>query len=332
MFTFAWPLAFLLLPLFWLMQKYRQKNISKNDVLLRVPFLTQVDAFNQDTAAVSMGLNSRKKFLAFSIWLLFILALANPRWLGEPTPITQSGHNIMLAVDLSPSMEIPDFTENQQTKNRLETVKEVAINFIKKRRGDKLGLILFGSKAYLQTPLTIDRLTVSNMLVDATIGLAGGRTAIGDAIALAIKKFVNEDVKSRILILLTDGGNNSGSIDPKEAAALAKDNQIKIYTVGIGASQMLISGMFGPQVINPSVDLDEELLKKIATITNGQYFRAQDKQTLAEILNAIDKLEPIEMSAKTLRPMTSLFYWPLTAALILLLIFIYPNFRVKSRI
>lgn len=325
MFTFAWPLAFLLLPLLWIAQHHLPRLQKHKEAMLRVPFLSRIQTLNQTSTSFMIRPFYLRQFFGISAWGLLIFACANPQWLGTPLPIKQDGRNIMLAIDLSPSMEIPDFQRNNNTINRLQIVKGVAAEFIEKRLGDKLGLILFGSKAYLQTPLTFDRKTVRNMLNDATIGLAGERTAIGDAIGLAIKKFSTENTKSRILILLTDGGNNSGVIDPLDAAELAKDNQIKIYTVGIGASQMIVRGLFGSQYINPSADLDEGLLKQISSITQGQYFRAQDEKTLVNILEAINQLEPISAENKTARPITPLFYWPLAVALIFFSLLIFPN-------
>lgn len=323
MFTFAWPLAFLLLPLPWVAAKFFPVTQKQNEAVLRVPFLERIQALQQQSTSIVTS--HYKQFLAFGTWIFLMMACANPQWLGEPLPVKQEGRNIMLAIDLSSSMEIPDLQRNNHMISRLETVKEVATNFIEKRHGDKLGLILFGSKAYLQTPLTFDRKTVSTMLNDATMGLAGGRTAIGDAIGLAVKKFGSENKKSRILILLTDGANNSGDIEPLEAAELAKDNQIKIYAVGIGATEMVVRGIFGNQVVNPSADLDEELLKKISSMTQGEYFRAQDEKTLVKILDAINQLEPISADNKTARPITSLFYWPLAVALICLVLLIFPR-------
>lgn len=332
MFTFAWPLVFLLLPLFWFVQKYWPQTEKTNEAMLRIPFLFRIQALNQPSGASFIFPKRLKQFFCISIWFLLILACANPQWLGTPVPITQAGRNIMLAIDLSRSMEIPDLQRQNRTLSRLQTVKDVAAGFIEQRHGDKLGLILFGSRAYLQTPLTLDRKTVRNMLDDATIGLAGGLTAIGDAIGLAVKKLSEENIKSRILILFTDGVNNSGSIDPLEAAELAKDNQIKIYTVGIGASQIVMSGIFGPQAVNPSADLDETTLKKISNLTQGQYFRAQDEKALVNILEAINQLEPINATSNTMRPITALFYWPLAGALLLISVLIFPNFSMKPRL
>jgi Ca-activated chloride channel family protein len=328
MFRFAWPYVFLLLPLLWLVKMYMPAS-KKNDVMLRVPFLLRIQELNQDASSVVILPKRLKQFLSLGAWLLLIVACANPEWLGAPLPITRACHNIMLAIDVSPSMGIPDLQRNNRTMNRLQTIKIVAGPFIEKRYGDKFGLIVFGSKAYLQTPLTIDRKTIYSMLNDTTVGLAGESTAIGDAILLGVKKLSVENIKSRILILLTDGANNSGMVDPIEAAEVAKNNQIKIYTIGIGARKMMVSGFFGTRYVNPSADLDENLLKKISQMTHGQYFRAQDDKTLENILESINQLEPIDTQVDVIRPITALFYWPLAMALLLMLIFLFPNLNTK---
>lgn len=315
MFTFAWPYVFLLLPLAWVVQRFFPNKKLNDDVMLRVPFFSRLQTLNQKNT-LSVLPNNLKQFYAAGAWILLLIACANPQWLGDPLPVQQEGRNIMLAVDLSPSMNIPDLERNNHLINRLQSVKTVAAGFIDQRQGDKLGLILFGSKAYTQTPLTFDRKTVRNMLDDATIGLAGDHTAIGDALGLAVKKFSTENDKSRILILLTDGGNNAGVIDPMDAAELAKQNKIKIYTIGIGSSQLAINGLFGARVVNPSSDLDETLLKNIASKTDGQYFRAEDQTALKHILDSINQLEPVSSDNKTVRPITALFYWPLAFALL----------------
>ena len=330
MFTFAWPLIFLLLPLLWVVQKYFPGKPSNHEAMLRVPMLVRVEVLSNTPGSSRLPVNL-KQFYGFCAWILLLAACANPQWLGEPLPIHQDGRNIMMAVDLSPSMSIPDLQRGNNMINRLQSVKEVAAGFIDKRQGDKIGLILFGSKAYVQTPLTFDRQTVHSMLDDATIGLAGDHTAIGDALGLAVKKFTPENIKSRVLILLTDGANNTGMIDPMEAAELAKQNNIKIYTIGIGASRMEISNGFGTQMINPSADLDEALLKNIASKTEGQYYRAEDRASLEQILAAINTLEPVSADNKTARPITALFYWPLAFALLFISLIILPNFKVTLR-
>jgi Ca-activated chloride channel family protein len=330
MFTFAWPHVFLLLPLIWIVQKYFPSKRANDEAMLRVPFLSRLQTLNQHIS-VSVLPGNIKQLFVLCAWSLLLIACANPQWLGEPLPMRQDGRNIMLAVDLSPSMAIPDLQRGNNLINRLQSVKTVADDFIDKRQGDKLGLILFGSKAYIQTPLTFDRKTVRSMLDDASIGLAGDHTAIGDALGLAVKKFATENIKSRVLILLTDGGNNSGVIDPMDAADLAKQNKIKIYTVGIGASKLEINNGFGSQMINPSADLDEPLLKNIASKTDGQYFRAEDQAALSTILDSINKLEPVSSDIQTARPITALFYWPLAAALLFFILIIFPTLQVNLR-
>jgi len=180
-----------------------------------------------------------------------------------------------------------------------------------------LGLILFGSQAYLQTPLTFDRLTVSNLLYEAAIGLAGKETAIGDAIGLAIKRLRDQSEEDRVLILLTDGANTAGSVDPKKAADLAAQEKVRVYTIGVGADDMLIPSLFGARRVNPSTELDEETLQTIADKTGGRYFRARDTESLNEIYRLLDQLEPVAMDEDTLRPVKELYAWPLAAALLL---------------
>ena len=194
--------------------------------------------------------------------------------------------------------------------------------FIEKREGDRLGLVLFGENAYLQTPLTFDLKTVQFMLDETEIGLAGAsRTAIGDGIGLSIKRLRERPAENRVLILLTDGRNNSGVLDPIEAAKLAKHAGIKIYTIGVGADkQMRRSLLFGTQTFNPSAELDEATLKVVAKHTGGQYFRARSSEELVEIYNLLDKLEPVEDKPEIYRPIQEIYFWFLLSAFVFLLL------------
>jgi len=214
-------------------------------------------------------------------------------------------------------MQMEDFKIKGKTVNRLEATKYVAHEFIDKRVGDRVGLILFGRQAYLQTPLTFDRKTVNTLLLEAEIGLAGKETAIGDAIGLAIKRLKDKDKESRVLILLTDGENTAGEITPLKAAELAALNDLKIYTIGIGADEIIRRTFFGTQRINPSADLDEKTLTAIATKTGGRYFRARDTKGLQKIYALLNKLEPTEKESQHFRPISALYYWPLTGAFII---------------
>uniref|UniRef100_UPI000533FF62 Hypothetical membrane spanning protein n=1 Tax=Aliivibrio fischeri (strain ATCC 700601 / ES114) TaxID=312309 RepID=UPI000533FF62 len=218
---------------------------------------------------------------------------ARPVWYGEPVDIQPEHRDMMLVVDLSGSMAEEDMkTSNGDFVDRLTAVKQVVSDFIDQRKGDRLGLVLFGDHAYLQTPLTFDRNTVREQLDRTVLNLVGQRTAIGEGLGLATKTFIESNAPQRTIILLSDGANTAGVLEPLEAAQLAKDNHAKIYTVGIGAGEMQVRGFFGKQTVNTARDLDEDTLTKIATMTGGQYFRARNADELAEIYQTIDALEP----------------------------------------
>jgi len=223
----------------------------------------------------------------------------------------------MLAVDLSGSMEEQDFIVNKQRVDRLTATKWVAGDFINRRVGDRVGLILFGTQAYLQTPLTFDRKTVMTLLNESAIGLAGDNTAIGDAIGLAVKRLKNQSANSRVLILMTDGANTAGEVSPLKAAELAAQYQLKIYTIGIGADEMIVRSFFGSRKVNPSRDLDEDTMIKIAQKTGGRYFRARNTDEMNNIYMLLDKLEPIEKDRQYFRPRSELYFWPLSLALLI---------------
>jgi Ca-activated chloride channel family protein len=224
-----------------------------------------------------------------------------------------------MVVDLSGSMEEQDFQLNGQWVDRLTATKSVADDFIAKRVGDRLGLILFGREVYLQTPLTFDRATVQTLLDESAIGLAGKETAIGDAIGLAIRTLEDASVEEdrRVVILLTDGANTAGSVEPLKAAELAAQRSVVIYTVGIGADALTVRSLFGLRQINPSADLDEDTLTAIADMTGGKYFRARDTEEFAKIYGMLDELEPAESDEAGFRPVAEFFYWPLALALVL---------------
>jgi Ca-activated chloride channel family protein len=236
----------------------------------------------------------------------------------------------MLAVDISGSMGTEDLQLGGQLVNRLTVVKKVVGEFIEARDGDRVGLILFGTNAYLQAPLTFDLPTVDRLLIEAPVGIAGGKTAIGDAIGLAVKRLRQRPDGDRVVILLTDGANNVGEVAPIKAAELAAQDGIRIYTVGVGADEMRLPsllGVFGSRVVNPSAELDEDTLTDIATTTGGRYFRAQNTAKLIEIYDLIDDLEPIEQDAETFRPIAVLYHWPMGAGWLLFLFLIICDWR-----
>jgi Ca-activated chloride channel family protein len=251
------------------------------------------------------------------IWVLLIVALAGPRWVGAPKPIVRDGYNIMMALDLSGSMEITDMVLHDQAVSRLAVVKHAAQQFVQERKSDKIGLILFGSRAYLQTPLTYDKRAVLLRIEDATAGLAGQTTSIGDAVGLAVKRLQKVPERGRIIILLTDGANNSGVLTPLKAAELARQDHIKIYTIGLGADAE--AGVFANDFIMPNAaaDLDEETLQKMAKMTEGRYFRATDPQSLQAIYQTINQLETVKQEQATVRPQKEYYPWLLAVALVL---------------
>jgi Ca-activated chloride channel family protein len=225
-------------------------------------------------------------------------------------------------------MDTQDMILNQQAVNRLTVVKKVAGEFIQRRRGDRVGLVLFGSRAYLQTPLTFDTQTAAILLEEAEIGLAGRETAIGDAIGLAVKRLREDAASKRVLILLTDGANTAGEVQPMQATEFAAREGLTIYTVGVGADEMMVKDFFGTRMVNPSADLDEDTLRAIAERTGGAYFRARDARALEDIYTQLDRLEPVESDQESVRPVDELFFWPLSAALLLALL---PGFLAWLR-
>ena len=328
MIQMEWPLVFVLLPLPLLVYWLLPSTAAGRQAALQVPV---IEDFSFDTVFGERATGRRwRRWLSLLAWLLLVLAASRPQWLGESIAIPVSGRDLMLAVDLSDSMRTGDFVIEDEQVNRLQATKRVASEFIERRRGDRLGLILFGTRAYLQTPLTFDSKTVNRLLQESAIGLAGERTAIGDAIGLAIKRLDLESENSRVLILMTDGANTAGEVTPLKAAQLAAERGLRIYTIGIGADEQIEDTWFGQRRVNPSAQLDEKTLREIATLTGGRYFRARDSQELAQIYLLLDELEPLPRDSRNLRPVRSLFMWPLAFALGLAGLLIAPRLWGRS--
>jgi len=324
MMSFIWPWAFAILPLPFLLRFILPRSKNTNDAALRVPRLSD---YKQNENDAFSRTKARWPLLLYSLaWICLIIATARPQWTGDTVELPVSGRDLMMAIDISKSMDHP-IRHNSRSVTRLTATKAVASDFIDKRVGDRIGLILFGDQAYVQTPLTFDRTTVNILLQEAVTGLAGSATAIGDAIGLAVKRLHVQDKpdsnrvgknisEDRVLILLTDGVSNRGEITPLKAAELAKKKGLKIHTIGIGNKG--------------SRELDERTLRIIAKTTGGRYFRAYNTRDLKKIYAILDKLEPIEKDVKSYRPIKSLFYLPLSASFIfaaLLALFSYsPKF------
>ncbi len=311
---FVWPLVFIITPLplliYWLMPRAERSAPQAIRMPMYVNLKTQLGGNNNQTSRSRWRI-----WIAIIIWLLSVIAAARPQTMGNPVPLPVQGRNLMVAVDLSGSMQEQDIQIGNQRVSRLTAVKAVAGNFIEQRAGDRMGLILFGQQAYLQAPLSFDRDTVNILLSEAVIGLAGNETAIGDAIALAVKRLRLQPEGNRVLILLTDGANTAGHIQPLKAAEIAKKEGIRIYTIGVGADQQ-VSSLFG-QVINMGSSLDEDTLQQVARITGGDYYRARDLPALQAIYKKLDQLEPKAKDFVFYRELYEWYTWPLGLAFLL---------------
>ncbi len=308
---FAWPWMFLLLPLPWLVRRLLPPA-ARQEAALRVPFLEAlVRSPGEDAGREGAG----RGVLALAVlsWLLLVVAAARPQWQGEAVPLPREGRDLMLAVDLSASMAERDFVLGGRRVDRLTATRAVVRDFIARRAGDRVGLILFGDRAYLQAPLTHDLKTVERLLDEAFIRMAGEKTAIGDAIGLAVKRLRGRKGE-KVLILLSDGENTAGVVDPLQAARLAREEGLKIYTIGIGSERPLDA--FG---FPTGGGLDERTLRAIAELTGGRYFRARDTEALADIYRLIDRLEPVAADEGVYRPVEERFHWPLAGGVLLAL-------------
>ena len=319
MWSLAWPWALLALPLPLLVRRFLPEARGLSEAGLRVPNLSSFETL-RDRSDSEQLLNWRV-WIAVLAWCLLVLAAARPERIGDELDVPVAGRNLMLAVDLSGSMDQKDFELAGRRVDRLTATKAVASDFIERREGDRIGLILFGERAYLQVPLTLDRDTVKILLLEAEIGLAGEKTAIGDAITLAVRRVHEQkaDAGEQVLVLLTDGANTAGEVQPLKAAELAQQVGLRIYTIGIGAETMDVSSLVGGRrAINPSADLDEATLTQIAQLTGGRYFRATDTASLQDIYALVDDLEPVEEPESGFRPVKSYYFWPLGIALSLI--------------
>jgi Ca-activated chloride channel homolog len=320
---FAWPWMWLAFPLpwlaGWLLPPHRNTSAS-----LKVPYGRRLDAI------ATVGGRSRRlpvAALAWLAWFLLCAAAARPQQLGEPVAPPQSGRDLMLAVDLSGSMSEPDMELGGNVVDRLTAAKAVLADFLDRRVGDRVGLLVFGQRAYALTPLTLDRDSVRDQLRDSVAGLAGRETAIGDAIGLAVKRLREQPEGQRVLVLLTDGVNTAGVLDPLKAAELAKAEGVRIHTIAFGGSGggLSIFG-FNVPVAGAGDEIDEETLSKIAQETGGRSFRARDTEQLAGIYAELDRIEPVKQEGARVRPRVERYGWPLAAALLVaLLAFLLPR-------
>ena len=308
MLDFLWPWAFALIVL-PVLARFLPPASESLGAAIRAPFSARWQRL-EGQGRLASSVSSARVFGLFLAWVLIVVAIARPQWVGEPIELPNTGRDLMLSLDLSGSMQIRDMQVSNRTISRVEAVKAIASDFTERRVGDRVGLILFGSKAYVQAPLTFDTTTVTQFIREAQLGFAGEDTAIGDSLGLAIKRLRDRPASSRVLILLTDGQDTASSVDPMEAAALAAEQNVKVYTIGISRNIGSASGRNG--------EVDEALLRAIAEATGGEYFPARDPRELQQIYAIIDLLEPVEQDASTFRPRRALGYWFLIASLALM--------------
>ena len=314
---FAWPWLLLALPLPMLLRWLLPPRRDPAAAALRVPYGTRLDGI---AGAVGPGRWHGVRWLAWLAWALLCVAAARPQQLGPIVQPPQAGRDLMLAVDLSGSMGEQDMQLGGGMVDRLTAAKAVLADFLDRRAGDRVGLIVFGQRAFVLTPLTLDRDTVRQQLEDSVVGLVGRETAIGDAIALAVKRLRDQPSgrrlpASNVLILLTDGVNTAGALEPAKAAELARDEGVRIHTIVFGGSGAGVN-IFGVPIRVPGDTMtDEAGLKRIADLTGGRAFRAQDTEQLAQIYAEIDRLEPVERPGRSVRPRIERYAWPLGLAL-----------------
>lgn len=300
---------FLLLPLPWLVRRFMPPAAPGAAL-----HLVQPVALAQSGTRGSV--RRWRTWVAIAAWLALVTAAARPVQPAPPQALVHTGRALMLAVDCSGSMAIEDMRLGDEDVSRFAAVKAIAQHFIEQRSGDDVGLTLFGTRAYLLTPMTFDVHAVAAQLRGAAVGLAGRETAIGDAIVLATKHLSALPAKARVLVLLTDGVNTAGSVEPLAAAKLAKAAGVRIYTIGVGSDAQSLN-VFGLQLAAPDNSLDVKVLTQIAALTGGRFFRAADGNQLAAAYRAIDALEPLARGKSLLRPHREWYPWPLALAWLL---------------
>jgi Ca-activated chloride channel family protein len=313
-FDFIWPWMLAFLPLPWLIARLLKPATRKQSPLLMPRLLT-----TSDTAKSPLQHQTKPRLspVFILIWLALMLAAMRPVWFLTPTPFEASGRDMVLAVDLSGSMEKPDMRVNGRAVDRLTAVKSVVDDFIAQRQGDRMGLIVFGTQAFIVSPLTYDLASLQQLLNETQIGMAGNNTAVGDAIGLAIKHLRQAHNQKAVLILLTDGANNAGAVEPLVAAEKAQQMGLVIHTIAFGGEDNLRYRDQGAQ----RGDIDLATLEQIAQRSGGQSFFASKTEQLAQIYDQINRLETSDYTLNQYRARSELFSWPLGFALALSLLY-----------
>ena len=309
---FAWPWLLAGIPLPWLVHALLPARPSQVPAL-RVPW---GERLRKVASGGLLQATSRSfPWLAMLAWSLLCVAAARPQDLGPPIAPPQVGRDMMLAVDLSASMGEEDMELGGRLVDRLTAAKAVLADFLDRRVGDRIGLVVFGGRAFALTPLTLDRDSVRQQLDASVVGLAGRATALGDAIALSTKRLQQQDTEQRVLIVLTDGVNTAGVLEPAKAAQIARDAGVRIHAIAFGGEGGGALSVFGFSLPTGGDEVDEAGLQKIAQLTGGRFFRARDTAALAGIYAEIDALEPVKRQGQAVRPKIERYPWPLGLAL-----------------
>lgn len=297
-----WVIYLLPLPiLIWLIIPPAQQKRSA----LKVPFFDKAVNASGLQPKNGASFSPRKWYQSLVlclVWILVLTGIAKPQIVGKPELEIKTARNFLLAVDLSGSMATRDWVIDGEKTSRWEAVKEVMHDFVDKRAGDRIGLVFFGSQAYLQAPFTTDLQMVGNMMDEVEVGLAGNKTALGNALGMGIQLFERDTIQKKVMLLLTDGVDSGSELKPIQAARLAANDSIIIHTIGIGTNN------------NGVYNLDDKTLRAIAETTGGRYFNAANSEELAQVYETLNEMEPIEFEATGFTPVTMLYYYPITLA------------------
>ncbi len=292
---------------------------------LQVPFVADIMEIKGKTASNRRTGSSKKQSSFFKFLFLLVLwcavtaALCRPQWVGEPQKVHHESRDIMLVVDVSKSMLERDFMYQGRNYDRMSVVKQVVADFADARVDDRIGLVVFGTRAYMQVPLTYDKASLKETLFAIDAGMAGDSTSIGDAIGVALKNLAlsGDEAENKVIVLLTDGENNDGSISFPQAIKMAQEEKIKFYTIGVGSDSIsLWGGLFS---VPTASGLDETSLKRLAEATKGNYFRAKDVDSLIKVYNEINRLEAQDHEGRFVQQTKDLFYYPAALALLMFL-------------
>ena len=315
MLTFVWPFIAVLLPIpFALFLMKKKATEPKVATALYVPFFKEL---KKECQTIQSHISFWSALFFFLSWIALCLSGMRPVFIGEPVSTQARQRQLMLVLDVSGSMEEDDFVLKNRRISRMNMVKLLSDDFLKKRKGDAVGLTLFGSEPYVYIPLTADVDTASQMLSELDVGMAGDQTAIGDALGLAVQTMKNIKNESKVIVFMSDGNANAGGLSPEQSLEMAKKDGIRVYTIGIGSLPYTVNTFFGRRQVNPASGLDEKTLRKIAEHTGGKYFRATTTADMHKIYDEIDKLEPIDTETNIIYPTKELYYYPLLLALIL---------------